>query len=616
MKNRILVLLFAELAYIGIAYAAVVDGTCGSDLSWTLDSKDSTLTITGTGTMTSSPTWSPYTSYIKYVYLPNGLTNISDDAFYNCSNLFSITIPNSVTSIGNEAFRSCSGLTSVTIPNSVTSIGDGAFSGCTGLTSVTIPNSVTSIGSYVFSNCYSLTSVTIPNSVTSIGSYAFSNCYSLTSVTIPNSVDTIGSNAFGGCTGLGSITCETITPPSLGTNVFYYVNKSIPLFVPAASIATYTNTIIWEDFTHVFSIGTTVYHVDFQDWNGTELKSDYVVAGTSAIPPADPTRQGYTFIGWSANIDNISEDLIVVAQYMKNCEDDTYYIAGSGLDTLSGSQFAVDGWCDGLFWEPSGCQLNASGNNEHSKSFNLLPGVYEFKITNGSWTGNVYGTDLGEKNFVCDSLLLYTLDESKYYGSNCRFVLKDTSMVDVIFNCSQETVIVLRRDSTKKPVFVVKFMDWNGSVLATDTVVEGYSATPPLSPTRPGYTFVGWDKTFSYITADLVVNAQYTLGENIDFTIVFINGNDSSEVLSNEIVLKVPAAPEIVGFNFLGWRPVANMIINDIIEIEAVYESMEPSSLPDIITNPANPAQKLIRNGNVYILRGEKVYTLQGQEVR
>jgi hypothetical protein len=46
-------------------------------------------------------------------------------------------IPNNVTSIGNNAFYNCTNLTSVTIPSSVTSIGGGAFDFCKILTSVT-----------------------------------------------------------------------------------------------------------------------------------------------------------------------------------------------------------------------------------------------------------------------------------------------------------------------------------------------------------------------------------------------------------------------------------------------------------------------------------------------
>ena len=144
-------------AYTFSAYAAIVDGTCGTNLTWTLNTKDSTLVISGEGEMKtpySSAPWKDYRSYIKYVTLPDGLTSIGWWAFYGCS-LTSITIPNSVTSIGDSAFEGCESLTSVTIPNSVTRIGKSAFYGCTGLTSVIIGNSVTSIGRDAFYGCTS-----------------------------------------------------------------------------------------------------------------------------------------------------------------------------------------------------------------------------------------------------------------------------------------------------------------------------------------------------------------------------------------------------------------------------------------------------------------------------
>ena len=187
-----------------------VEGTVGQRLHWVIDTHEKLLTISVEGNMPSfsndTPPWRTRSDYFNTVVIEDGCLSIGANAFYDCSNITSITIPGSVISIGDSAFSWCSGLTSITIPDSVKSIGDTAFAVCSGLTSITIPDSVTSIGSSAFSGCTGLTSVTIPDSVTSIGYYAFLGCSGLTSVNIPESVTSIGYSAFSGCTGLTGMT--------------------------------------------------------------------------------------------------------------------------------------------------------------------------------------------------------------------------------------------------------------------------------------------------------------------------------------------------------------------------------------------------------------------------
>ena len=224
-----------------IEAATVSRGTCGDNLTWTLDNAG-TLTISGTGAMKdvtslnyNNVPWYGYRYDIKNVVMGDGVTHIGGYAFYACVNISNVVIPNSVTSIGEGAFEDCTRLESVTIPNSMTSIGDYAFALCTSLTGVTIPDSVTTIGKYAFYSCISLTSATIPDSVISIGEYAFDSCTSLTyniydnakylgnannpylaliiaasndiaSCKIHQDTKVIADYAFGSCTGLISVT--------------------------------------------------------------------------------------------------------------------------------------------------------------------------------------------------------------------------------------------------------------------------------------------------------------------------------------------------------------------------------------------------------------------------
>ncbi len=208
--------------------SAASSGTCGENLTWSLDVTTGVLTISGTGEMKDydydinyyvAP-WYTSNSYIKTVIIEEGVTSIGNYAFYGCDSITSIMIPDSVSSIGDCAFEDCFSLTSITIPDSVSSIGSSVFSGCTSITSITIPDGVINIGGYAFYNCSSLKSVSIPDSVTSIGEYTFYNCSALESVSIPDGVTNIGDYTFYNCSALESVNIpESVT--SIGEYTFY-----------------------------------------------------------------------------------------------------------------------------------------------------------------------------------------------------------------------------------------------------------------------------------------------------------------------------------------------------------------------------------------------------------
>ena len=169
-----------------------------------------------------------------------------------------------VTKINDMLFLDNTNLESVALPESLTTLGIRAFGGCQSLKTIKIPSGVTTIPYQCFLECSSLESVTIPEGVTTLGLYAFSNCRFKT-LTLPSTITKIDDGVFSHNNNLRTITCNAVTPPMLGDNVFYYSATS-SVKVPLQSIAAYRQADGWKNISEyyvyeVISDGVT-YRID------------------------------------------------------------------------------------------------------------------------------------------------------------------------------------------------------------------------------------------------------------------------------------------------------------------------------------------------------------------
>ncbi len=196
----------------------------------------------------------------------------------------------------------------------------------------------------------------------------------------------------------------------------------------------------------------TTYVVNFIDFDGAVLSTQRVAEGQDAQAPANPSREGYVFVGWDKDFTNVRSDLDVYAVYEEaQVIPETYTVTFVGFngEVISEQQVNV-------------------GEDAVAPTEVTAPEGYEFK----GW----------DKDFTN---------------------VHEDLIVNAVF---------------EKISFTVTFVDFDGSVIEVQAVAYGEDAVSPENKMsqRDFYVFLGWDTEITDIKSDLTVNARYGLLGDVD----------------------------------------------------------------------------------------------------
>ena len=227
---------------------------------------------------------------------------------------------------------------------------------------------------------------------------------------------------------------------------------------------------IWAD-TEYYAVWKPMCKVTFNSNGGSNVQSQWVKNGDKVIKPANPTKEGYTFDCWTIGLLEynfnlpVTQNITLVAQWTTN--------------TVSPVNYTVT--------------LDANGGTFSSNS-------QETKIQDVTvdWTGYI-SSDVVEWEVPVRTGYRFN-GWQKYRG--------DDGFTQGYPNQQYTDGLIFY--ATWFCTHTVTFKDYDGTVLKTEQVNDGVRATAPANPTREGYTFTGWSCSFTNVTSDLEVTAQYT----------------------------------------------------------------------------------------------------------
>ncbi len=321
---------------------------------------------------------------------------------------------------------------------------------------------------------------------------------------------------------------------------------------------------ITSDVTVTVGLEINMYTVTFYDTVTGEVIDEQVIAhGGSATAPEIPEHYGYTFIEWDADFTNVTEDITVNAVY--NPVKFTVTFTDGHGNTLSVQR--VTYLCAATEPEPPEAQPGEI----------FIGWDADFSCITGNLTVNAVWQIVATCTVTFTGV--YTATVIVNYGDDCPLpvypseYLHYTFMVDGEYwdgECVTSDVTVTVSAASNSIDCTVVFVDWDGTVLDTQTVRYGNAATPPADPVRECCVFAGWNKNTEFIAHDVTIMAKYVKDSNYlpgdvdcdgqvtmaDVTLLSMYLNGENPVISTQGMYNADANDE--------WR-------TDIRDIAAIY---------------------------------------------
>ena len=166
-----------------------------------------------------------------------------------------------------------------------------------------------------------------------------------------------------------------------------------------------------------------------------------------------------------------------------------------------------------------------------------------------------------------------------------------------------------------RAIYMVYVLNWDGQLLASGQVYHGNSINNlnDFIMPREGYQFIGWTDDLQYVTKTTFTIAMYRPIATGNTTVIY-SDKDNYYMTQEDVTLNLPQAPAIEGYEFIRWDVIGGDLRNGI-QIQAIYESTTPTGAPEV-EGQKDAARKELREGIVYVLKDNAIYTVTGQKVQ